>query len=46
MTTGASARKPGITESTLRTHLRNIYGKTDTHSRSELIELMESRLMG
>ena len=33
-----------ITESTLRTHLRNIYGKTDTHSRAELIDLLETRL--
>ena len=27
-----------ITESTLRTHLRNIYAKLDVHSRAELIE--------
>ena len=46
MTTGCICQEACITESTLRTHLRNIYGKTDTHSRSELIELMESRLMG
>ncbi len=43
---GCICQEACITESTLRTHLRNIYGKTDTHSRSELIELMESRLMG
>lgn len=29
-----------ITESTLRTHLRNIYAKTDVHSRVELIQLL------
>lgn len=29
-----------ITESTLRTHLRNIYGKTEVHSRQELIALL------
>lgn len=33
-----------ITESTLRTHLRNIYSKTDRHSRSALIELLEERV--
>lgn len=33
-----------ITESTLRTHLRNIYAKTDTHSREELIALLETRV--
>ena len=33
-----------ITESTLRTHLRNIYAKTDTHSREELISLLETRV--
>lgn len=33
-----------ITESTLRTHLRNIYAKTDTHSREELISLLEARV--
>lgn len=33
-----------ITESTLRTHLRNIYGKTGAHSRTGLIELLERRL--
>lgn len=31
-----------ITESTLRTHLRNIYGKTSVHSRQELIDLLFS----
>ncbi|WP_417142889.1 helix-turn-helix transcriptional regulator [Raoultibacter massiliensis] len=31
-----------ITESTLRTHLRNIYGKTSVHSRQELISLLLS----
>ena len=31
-----------ITESTLRTHLRNIYGKTSVHSRQELIDLLRS----
>lgn len=31
-----------ITESTLRTHLRNIYGKTSVHSRQELIALLHS----
>lgn len=34
-----------ITESTLRTHLRNIYGKTDTHSRGELVKLLERCLV-
>lgn len=29
-----------ITESTLRTHLRNIYSKTEVHSRQELINLL------
>lgn len=33
-----------ITESTLRTHLRNIYAKTGTHSREELISLLEQRV--
>ena len=33
-----------ITESTLRTHLRNIYSKTGTHSREELISLLEDRV--
>jgi DNA-binding CsgD family transcriptional regulator len=33
-----------ITKSTLRTHLRNIYGKLDVHSRSELIDRL-SRLV-
>ena len=33
-----------ITESTLRTHLRNIYSKTGTHSREELISLLEVRV--
>lgn len=33
-----------ITESTLRTHLRNIYGKTSVHSRNELIGLLYSFL--
>lgn len=33
-----------ITESTLRTHLRNIYGKTSVHSRQELIDLLYSYL--
>ena len=31
-----------ITESTLRTHLRNIYGKASVHSRQELIDLLFS----
>lgn len=31
-----------ITESTLRTHLRNIYGKTSVHSRQELVDLLRS----
>ncbi|WP_102377848.1 helix-turn-helix domain-containing protein [Raoultibacter timonensis] len=31
-----------ITESTLRTHLRNIYGKTSVHSRRELVDLLHS----
>lgn len=31
-----------ITESTLRTHLRNIYGKVSVHSRQELIDLLFS----
>lgn len=30
-----------ITESTLRTHLRNIYGKMEVHSRQELVERLE-----
>ena len=34
-----------ITESALRTHLRNIYAKTGAHSREELIELIEQRLL-
>ena len=34
-----------ITESTLRTHLRNIYAKTGAHSREELIEIIEQRLL-
>lgn len=33
-----------ITESTLRTHLRNMYGKTSVHSRQELIGLLRSYL--
>ncbi len=33
-----------ITESMLRTHLRNIYSKTSTHSREELISLLEDRV--
>ena len=33
-----------ITESTLRTHLRNIYGKTEAHSRAELIAKLEQAL--
>lgn len=37
-------RQTCITESTLRTHLRNIYGKTDRHSRNALIELLEERV--
>ena len=28
----------------LRTHLRNIYSKTSTHSREELISLLEDRV--
>lgn len=39
-------RQTFITESTLRTHLRNIYGKTDRHSRAELIELLEECVQG
>lgn len=35
-----------ITESTLRTHLRNMYSKLDVHSRAELIDLLEGRLRG
>ena len=31
-----------IAGSTLRTHLRNIYGKTDVHSRGELVDLLRS----
>ena len=31
-----------ITDSTLRTHLRNIYGKTAVHSRQELIALLQA----
>lgn len=33
-----------ITESTLRTHLRNIYGKASVHSRQELVDLLRSYL--
>ena len=33
-----------ITDSTLRTHLRNIYGKTAVHSRQELIALLQAYL--
>ena len=33
-----------ITESTLRTHLRNIYGKMSVHSRRELIDALYSYL--
>ena len=43
---GAICREACITESTLRTHLRNIYGKLGVHSRAELIELLEERLTG
>ncbi len=31
-----------ITNNTLRTHLRNLYRKTDTHSREELVVLLRS----
>lgn len=31
-----------ITESTLRTHLRNIYGKANVHSRQELIDTLRT----
>lgn len=34
----------GISESTLRSHLRNIYAKTHTHSQSDLIYLLMSAL--
>ena len=33
-----------ITESTLRTHLRNIYAKTGTHGRQELVEMLRARM--
>ena len=33
-----------ITDSTLRTHLRDIYGKTAVHSRQELIALLQAYL--
>ena len=33
-----------ITESTLRTHLRNIYGKAGVHSRQELADTLASYL--
>ncbi len=33
-----------ITESTLRTHLRNIYAKTDAHGRQELVEMLRARM--
>lgn len=36
----AICEKLVITESTLRTHLRNMYGKTEVHSRQELINLL------
>ena len=35
----AICEKLVITESTLRTHLRNMYGKAEVHSRQELIAL-------
>lgn len=38
---GSICDRACITESTLRTHLRNIYGKADVHSRTDLIELLE-----
>ena len=31
-----------IATNTLRTHLRNMYRKTDTHSREELVLLLRS----
>lgn len=31
-----------ITNNTLRTHLRNLYRKTGTHSREELVLLLRS----
>lgn len=36
----------GISESTLRTHLRSIYAKTDTHSQSELLFVLLSSKPG
>lgn len=36
----AICEKLVITESTLRTHLRNMYGKAEVHSRQELIDLL------
>ncbi len=41
---GSICKEAFITESTLRTHLRNIYGKTDRHSRADLIGLIEERV--
>ena len=32
-----------ISESTVKTHLRNIYRKCDTHNRAEIIALFESQ---
>ncbi len=36
------ARKLSISVATLRTHLRNLYRKTQTHSREELVVLLRS----
>ena len=43
---GAICGQACITESTLRTHLRNIYAKAGVHSRNELIDLLAKRLEG
>lgn len=42
----AICEKACITESTLRTHLRNIYAKLGVHSRAELVALVEGLLQG
>ena len=43
-TAEAIANELSISANTVRTHVHNIYGKLDVHSRQELIDLVKSHI--